>query len=174
MRDVSSIAGKGVIRLHPIAEEEDMQSPAVVVAKSKLQANFACVGLVLLWTCCSSLRQPMQASSSVPTVPLRPGLMIVHGVNVGSGDVESVTTITSVSSAGVAMTLSADVPDTPEDDGGLAALVSGTGKDTHKQAHKKGSSGPPGTKHVTIRRIVLREDLENAREYMQAFFEYTP
>lgn len=81
------------------------------------------------------------AAAGAATVPLQPGLTIVTALSDREGDYESIKTIEAVTADAVTLGYSADVP------GGGGGLV----------------------RKVNTRRIVRREDLRSAHEYMQIF-----
>ena len=87
------------------------------------------------------------AAGAGSPVPLLPGLTIVTALSDREGDYESIKTVEAVTADAVKLAYSADVPGT----------------------------GPGGkTRKVNTRRIVRREDLRTAHEYMQTFSPSAP
>ena len=83
---------------------------------------------------------------AAPNVPLQPGLRIVTALSDREGDYESIKTVEAVTADAVTLGYSADVP------------AGGGGK----------------ARTVNTRRIVKREDLRSAHEYMQIFNPAAP
>lgn len=103
--------------------------------------------------------------SQVPssTIPLRTGLTIVTAINEPArGDYESLKRVTEVSERGVTLSVSGDAPAIEDP---LAALLG------QKKARP---AGQPETRGFRVRRMVRREDLQNAHEYVQSFWENAP
>jgi len=86
-------------------------------------------------------------------VPMKAGLRITTAIQQAAGDYESMKAIKSVNAEGVLMHYSADVPEmqNPFDD------------------EEKRKAGKPKLQSVSGNRRILREDLQNAREYAENF-----
>jgi hypothetical protein len=80
------------------------------------------------------------------------------------GDIESIQRVTGVSGEGISLAMTGQVVNDPDVDGDRAGLAHAGG----------GAARVPAARSVAITRTVRREDLQHAREYMQAIDEYAP
>jgi len=87
------------------------------------------------------------AAAAAAQVPMQPGLTIVTALSDRQGDYESIKTVEAVTADAVKLAYSADVPDA-------------------------GAAGK--ARKVNTRRVVRRDDLRNAHEYMQIFNPAAP
>jgi len=111
-----------------------------------------------------AMAPPVGSQAPSSTIPLRTGLTIVTAVNEPErGDYESLKRVTEVSERGVTLSISGDAPVIEEDP--LAALLG---------QNKARPAGKLETRSFRVRRTVRREDLSNAHEYVQSFWENTP
>jgi outer membrane protein OmpA-like peptidoglycan-associated protein len=116
------------------------------------------VGLALA----SSAAVAQQAAQASPKIPLRPGLTIVTALNEpGTGDYESIKTITEANDTRVRLAYSAETADT---EGG------------NPFGGSRGPARPSEAKikRFSVNRIVTRQDLENAVEYRCLYSEIHP
>ena len=94
-------------------------------------------------------------------VPLTKDLVIVTAVQWPDGDYESLKRVVAVSDRNVTITVSAEAPP-----------VQGDPLDFFGGSSAGGAKGEP--RRVNARRIVRREDLQSAHEYVQRFWEDAP
>ncbi len=123
---------------------------------------------VLLPVCVLAAAAAAQEHSQ-SKIPLRPGLTIVTAVTQeGVGDFESIKRITTVDADGVTLTYNADLP---AGNGTLSSLMGALGDEQEKGST---SRKPADARHVHGNRTVRRQDLLEARDYMQYFGEGIP
>lgn len=84
---------------------------------------------------------------SATRIPLSQGLTVVTAISEYVGDFESIKHVDSIDGKGVRLTYSAEIPPPPGDD----------------------SAGHLASLEITSKRLILREDLLAAHEYMQDF-----
>jgi outer membrane protein OmpA-like peptidoglycan-associated protein len=100
------------------------------------------------------------SGAAPPQIPLREGLTIVTAVGDPRGDFESIKRITRIDAERVRVEYSADLP--PVDDADpLSQLLGGGCRDKN--------SDPKKRVHGSGTRIVIRKDLESARQYHPYF-----
>jgi len=110
-------------------------------------------------------------AADAPTrIALQPGLTIVTALTDRYGDYESIKMVESVTPEAVKLVYSADIPDTASQ--GPQASRSSPG--SQAPAGSQGSAAATKSRKVSARRIVRREDLRTAHEYMQTFSPSAP
>lgn len=98
-----------------------------------------------------------------PVIPLLEDLTVVTAINwPETGDYESVKRVTAVADGSITISVASQTP--AVDDNPLAGLFGA----------KPDVSAKPALRQFNVRRIVLREDLEKAHDYMQSFAEGGP
>ena len=112
-------------------------------------------------------------AADAPTrIALQPGLTIVTALTDRYGDYESIKMVESVTPEAVKLVYSADIPDTASQ--GSQGSRSSPGSGSQAQAGSQGSAAATKSRKVSARRIVRREDLRTAHEYMQTFSPSAP
>ena len=107
------------------------------------------------------------SAADAPTrIALQPGLTIVTALTDRYGDYESIKMVESVTPEAVKLVYSADIPDAPSQ--GLGS------RGSQGPAGSQGSASAGKSRKMSARRIVRREDLRNAHEYMQTFSPSAP
>jgi len=102
-------------------------------------------------------------SVQAPVIPLLEDLTVVTAINwPETGDYESVKRVTAVGDRSITISVASQTP--VVDDNPLAGLFGA----------KPAASAKPALRQFNVRRIVLRDDLENAHDYMQSFAEDGP
>ena len=99
---------------------------------------------------------PSAQGTPPPQIPLREGLTVVTAVGDQRGDFESIKRITHMDADRLRIEYSADLPPVNDADP-LSQLLGGGCRDKN--------SDPKKSVHGTGTRIVVRKDLENARQY---------
>src|SRR6476646_379481 len=116
------------------------------------RATLAAAALALA----APLMPSAQGSAPPPQIPLREGLTVVTAVGDARGDFESIKRITHTDAERLRIEYSADLPPVDESDP-LSQLLGGGCRDKNADPKKK--------VHGTGTRMVVRKDLDSARQY---------